>query len=110
MTPEIAAELLNVPAGASRVEIDKQFRKQARAHHPDLLAGASAETITAACTFPLGPKYFPDSSILPGPWIENFTSFAAASFRNWPLALYSSTLKCWLFVGRSNDSTGTTKA
>ncbi|MEB0000059.1 DnaJ domain-containing protein [Cryobacterium sp. RTS3] len=48
MTPEIAAELLNVPAGASRVEIDKQFRKQARAHHPDLLAGASAETITAA--------------------------------------------------------------
>jgi hypothetical protein len=48
MTPEIAAELLNVPAGASRIEIDKQFRKQARAHHPDLLAGASAEVLAAA--------------------------------------------------------------
>ncbi|MCI4656861.1 J domain-containing protein [Cryobacterium zhongshanensis] len=50
MTPEIAAGILNVPAGASRSEIDKQFRKQARAHHPDLLAGASAETLAAATT------------------------------------------------------------
>ena len=50
MTPEVAAEVLNVPAGASRTEIDKQFRKQARAHHPDLLSGASAETLAAATT------------------------------------------------------------
>jgi curved DNA-binding protein CbpA len=48
VTPEAAAGLLELDPGANRAEIDRQFRRRARASHPDLLAHASPAAIAAA--------------------------------------------------------------
>lgn len=52
MTPEAAAELLGVPLGATREQIDAAYARVARSTHPDRFAGADPDTlITASASF-----------------------------------------------------------
>ena len=48
MTPEEAAVILNVSLDASAEDVERAYRHHARSLHPDRLAGASKEKVTAS--------------------------------------------------------------
>ena len=48
MTPEEAAAILHVGVDASAAEVERAYRHSARTLHPDRLAGAPEEAVTAS--------------------------------------------------------------
>jgi curved DNA-binding protein CbpA len=48
MTPDAAARTLGIGAASTRDDIEKAYRRKARATHPDLMANESAAAIAAA--------------------------------------------------------------